>query len=219
MKREFRVTEDGSHTLYLPELDEPYHSIHGAIQESLHVFLGQGFLTLDKPSVNILEIGFGTGLNALLTLAEAKRRSIEVQYHAIEKYPLDYEEYSHLNFETFIDGISPGSLMKLHDAPWEKAARITENFTLIKELSDIRAMNPKGPFDLVYFDAFAPQKQAHLWTEQIFSSIFKALEPGGILVTYTSKGSVRRALISCGFEVKKVPGPPGKREMIRAIRI
>ncbi len=108
MKREFRVTEDGSHTLYLPEMDEPYHSIHGAIQESLHVFLGQGFLTLDKPSVNILEIGFGTGLNALLTLAEAQKRDIEVQYHTIEKYPLVYEEYSHLEFRSFYRRNSSG---------------------------------------------------------------------------------------------------------------
>ena len=102
MKRELRITEDGSHTLYVPEMEETYHSVHGAIQESLHVFLGQGFLTLDKEFLNILEIGFGTGLNALLTLAEANKRDIKVRYHCIEKYPLDYEEYSLLNYENFI---------------------------------------------------------------------------------------------------------------------
>jgi tRNA U34 5-methylaminomethyl-2-thiouridine-forming methyltransferase MnmC len=218
MKRELRLTDDGSHTLYLKELDEPYHSTHGAIQESLHIFIGQGFLTLDGPSLSILEIGFGTGLNALLTLAEAEKRGIEVQYHGIEKFPVNYEEYSSLNYEEFIDGIDPGTLVKLHQDPWGEAVRITENFTLTKELTDIRTMNPKGPFDLVYFDAFAPQKQEDLWSEEIFRSISRALKPGGILVTYTSMGIVKRALRSCGFVVKRAPGPPGKRHTLRATK-
>ena len=218
MKRELRLTEDGSHTLYLLELDEPYHSSHGAIQESLHIFIGQGFLTLDRPSLSILEIGFGTGLNALLTLAEAEKRGVKVQYHGIEKYPVNYKEYSNLNFEEFIDGIPPGALMKLHQSPWEEAVRITENFTLTKELTDIRTMNPTGPFDLVYFDAFAPQKQTDLWSEEVFHSISRALRPGGILVTYTSMGIVKRALRSSGFEVKRAPGPPGKRHTLRATK-
>ena len=218
MIRELKITGDGSHTLYVPEMDEPYHSIHGAIQESLHVFIGQGFLAFNKASLSILEVGFGTGLNALLTLSEAGRQGVDVQYHAVEKYPLDYEEYSLFNFENFIVGIPGGLLMKMQEAPWEEAVRITDHFTLTKECSDLRSMNPKGPFDLVYFDAFAPQKQAHLWTEEVFRSIYRIMNPGGVLVTYTSKGSVRRTLISCEFEVEKVPGPPGKREMIRATR-
>ncbi|MCP4310533.1 MAG: tRNA (5-methylaminomethyl-2-thiouridine)(34)-methyltransferase MnmD [Bacteroidetes bacterium] len=218
MKREIRVTEDGSHTLYVPELDESYHSIHGAIQESHHVFLLHGLLTLDKESLNILEIGFGTGLNALLTLAEAQKRGIKINYHTVEKYPLDKEEYSCINFEELIEGISPGKLHKLHDASWGEAVTITENFTLTKELSDFRSMNPYGPFDLVYFDAFAPQKQAHLWSEEIFKKISGAVKPGGVLVTYTSMGSVRRVLTACDFDVNKIPGPPGKRHMIRASR-
>jgi len=218
MKRELRLTDDGSHTLYLQDLDESYHSTFGAIQESLHIFIGQGFLTLDLPSISILEIGFGTGLNALLTLSEAERRGVEVQYHGIEKYPLDHKEYSSLNYEEFINGILPGSLMKLHKAPWEEAIRITENFTLTKELTDISTINPKGPFDLVYFDAFAPQKQEDLWSEEVFCRISRALKPGGILVTYTSMGIVKRALRSCGFEVKRAPGPPGKRHTLRAIK-
>ena len=218
MKRELRITEDGSHTLHIAELDEPYHSIHGAIQESLHVFLEHGFRTINKPSIKILELGFGTGLNTLLTLSEANKRNISVHYHAVEKYPLEQEEYILLNYEDFIDGIQPGSLLKLHEAPWGKDVLITEDFTLIKELSDIRTISTKGPYDLVYFDAFAPKKQAHLWTEEVFSNISRAVIPGGVLVTYTSMGSVRRTLISCGFDAFRVPGPPGKRHMLRASR-
>ena len=216
MKRELRKTEDGSHTLYVPELDEAYHSIHGAVQESLHVFIAHGLSTIREPRISILEIGFGSGLNALLSLAEAQRRDLEVNYHSIEKYPLDHHEYSLLNFEDYVHGTRPGLLMKIHEAPWGEAVRISDHFTLTKEKSDVRSFIPKGPYDLVYFDAFAPQKQPQLWTEQVFSSIGRALKPGAVLVSYTSKGSVRRALISCQFDVKKVPGPPGKREMIRA---
>ncbi len=218
MKRELRITEDGSHTLYVPEMEETYHSVHGAIQESLYIFLEQGFLTLDKEFLNILEIGFGTGLNALLTLAEANKRDIKVRYHSIEKYPLDYKEYSQLNYEDFIEGLTPGSLMKMHESPWEEAVPISDHFTLLKERSDLREIKLQGPYDLVYFDAFDPEKQAHLWTEQIFGRISSAVKPGGILLTYTSKGNVRRALISCQFDVKKVPGPPGKRHILRATR-
>lgn len=218
MKRELRLTNDGSHTFYVPELDEPYHSIHGAIQESLHIFIGQGFCYLSHRSLSILEIGFGTGLNALLSLAEAEKRGVEVQYHGIEKYPINYEEYSSLNYEKIIEGIPPGSLMKLHQGTWGEADRITDNFTLTKEMADIRTINPKGPFDLVYFDAFAPQKQADLWSEEVFCNIYKALKTGGILVTYTSMGIVKRALRSCGFSVKRAPGPPGKRHTLRATK-
>ena len=218
MKRELRITEDGSHTLYVPEMQEAYHSVHGAIQESLYIFLEQGFLTLDKAFLNILEIGFGTGLNALLTLDEAYKRDIKVRYHSIEKYPLDYEEYSQLNYEEFIDGLRPGSLMKMHESPWEKAVPISDHFTLLKEKSDLREFKLQGPYDLVYFDAFAPQKQAHLWTEEVFDRISSAVKLGCVLLTYTSMGNVRRALISCQFDVKKVPGPPEKRHILRATR-
>ena len=218
MKREFRITGDGSHTIYVSELDEPYHSIHGAIQESNHVFLEQGLRTMGKSTLRILEVGFGTGLNALLTLVEAHKSKMKVYYHAVEKYPLEYEEYIKINYEKFIEGISKGYLIKMHEAPWGKQIHLSEYFTLFKEQTDFRSMAPAGLFDLVYFDAFAPDKQPHLWTEKIFNSVSKLVEPGGILVSYSARGSVRRALISCGFHVEKVPGPPGKREMIRATR-
>jgi len=218
MKRELRLTEDGSHTIFVHELDEPYHSIHGAIQESEHVFLKHGLRTISKDSIRILEIGFGTGLNALLTLAEVGKTGKKVHYHAVEKYPLEEREYSAINFEQFIAGPSAGSLIGLHEARWGETSRLSPDFTLFKEKSDFRSMEPEGPFDLVYYDAFDPQKQPRLWKEEIFRKISEMVVSGGVLVTYTVKGSVRRALISCDFKVEKVPGPPGKREMTRAIR-
>ncbi len=218
MKRELRITEDGSHTIFVPELDEPYHSIHGARQESDHVFLKHGLRTIRKDSIRILDVGFGTGLNALLTFAETDHKGQKVYYHTVEKYPLNEQEYQAINFEKIIAGVSPGSLISLHAAKWEKPVSISPDFTLYKEHADFRSMKPEGPFDLVYYDAFDPKKQPHLWSKEIFCMISRLVNPGGILVTYTCKGSVRRALISCDFEVEKVPGPPGKREMIRAVR-
>ncbi len=218
MKREIRLTEDGSHTLYLPEMDEAYHSLHGAIQESLYVYIEQGLIKLDTPKLNILEIGFGTGLNLILSLAEATSRKLEVSYHAVEKYPLTRDEYIQLNYESILKEIPQGLFMTIHESKWDEVVRISESFTIFKEHNDIRSMNPIGPFDLVYYDAFAPQKQAHLWTEEIFMRIYKAMKPGALLLSYTSKGSVRRALISCGFSVERIPGPPGKRHMIRATK-
>ena len=162
MKRELRITEDGSHTVFVTELEEPYHSIHGAIQESEHVFLKQGFHSVHILPIHILEIGFGTGLNALLTLAESSKLGIEVYYHAVEKYPLEYEEYSKINYEEFIDTNISGCFLKMHQAPWGDKLHVTHNFTLFKEQSDFRSMNPSGSFDLVYFDAFDPQKQPYL---------------------------------------------------------
>ncbi|MCK5136383.1 MAG: tRNA (5-methylaminomethyl-2-thiouridine)(34)-methyltransferase MnmD [Bacteroidales bacterium] len=219
MERELRLTEDGSHTVYVTGLDESYHSIHGALQESMHVFINQGFHTISRSPMHILEIGLGTGLNMMLTLIESEKIRIEVYYHAVEKYPLEPAEFGQLNFERIIDGIPSGSLLKMHEAPWGKQFNLTESFSIYKEQSDIRSMDPMGRFDLVYYDAFAPDKQPQLWTPNIFSKLYELINPGGILVSYTAKGSVRRDLVSCGFKVERVPGPPGKWEMIRATRI
>lgn len=219
MERSLRLTEDGSHTLYVDKLDEPYHSTHGALQESMHVFIEQGLHTISKPALRILEIGFGTGLNALLTMQFAKQANQEVHYHAVEKYPLNRVEYSQLNFEQVIDGVPNGFLNLMHDAEWETPVQLSDRFTLFKEESDFRSMNPPGNFDLVYFDAFSPDKQPALWSADVFSIIQKSTRPGAVLVTYSSKGVVRRTLISCGFKIEKIPGPPGKREMIRATRL
>jgi len=219
MERSLRLTDDGSHTLYVDKLDEAYHSTHGALQESMHVFIEQGLHTLSKPKLNILEIGFGTGLNALLTLHFAGKAKREVHYHAVEKYPLSRSEYSGLNFEQLLEGVPKGSLNLMHDAEWGKSVQVSDGFSLFKEQADFRAMNLPGDFDLVYFDAFSPDKQPELWSTEVFATIGKSTRQGGVLVSYSSKGVVRRTLSSCGFKIEKVPGPPGKIEMIRAIRI
>ena len=218
MNRELRITEDGSHTLYVSELDESFHSIRGAIQESMHVFIDQGFHKIRESPIHLLELGMGTGLNVLLTLVESERLGIEVFYHAVEKYPLTPSEFRELNHEQFMIGAPTGSLQRLHEAQWGIGFNLADRFYVHKEQSDFRSMDPEGKFDLVYFDAFAPEKQPHLWTSGIFTKIYHLMNSGARLVSYTSKGTVRRALISCGFEVEKVPGPPGKWEMIRATK-
>jgi len=219
MNRLLQLTEDGSHTFYLSELDESYHSMHGALQESEHVFINHGFKQVNKTSIRILEIGFGTGLNSILTLRDSIKAGVMIHYHAVEKYPLTSSEYSRLNYEMLMDGVPEGILQKMHQTPWGQNVSLMANFTIYKEQSDFRNMKPEGRFDLIYFDAFAPEKQPELWTDDIFSKIADLSNPGAVLVTYSSKGVVRRALKTCGFNVEKIPGPPGKWEMIRAIRI
>lgn len=218
MQRSLKITDDGSHTLFAEGIDEPYHSSHGAIQESMHVFIKQGLQTVDQPSVRILEMGFGTGLNAILTFKEALSLGLDIYYHAVEKYPLKEIEYSNLNYEKLIDGLPDGILNQVHSCPWEKPVQIAEQFTLFKEEADFRSLTLPEKINLVYFDAFSPEKQPDLWSNRVFGNIAKATDPGAVLVTYSAKGIVRRTLDSCGFKVLKVAGPPGKREMIRAIK-
>lgn len=218
MERNLKITEDGSHTMYVKDLDEPYHSTHGAIQESMHVFIQQGLLTVNRPVIRILELGFGTGLNAVLTLAESLQHKLDIYYHTIEKYPLKEAEYKLLNFEEIIHDVPKRTLHKMHSSPWEEPVQITDHFILHKEGSDFRDMKVPPDINLVYFDAFSPDKQPELWSSEVIGVIGQALAPGAILVTYSSKGIVRRTLKSCGFDVLKVPGPPGKREMIRATK-
>ena len=165
MERSLRLTEDGSHTIYVEELDEAYHSIHGALQESMHVFIEKGMQSLSKPRLRILEVGFGTGLNALLTWKYAKQADLQVHYHTVEKYPLEQAEFSKLNFDQLIHDLPEGLLLEMHQAPWERTFQLSERFSLFKEQADFRRMHPDGPFDLVYFDAFAPEKQPELWSE------------------------------------------------------
>ena len=184
----------------------------------MHVFIKQGLLTLKQPSVRILELGFGTGLNALLTFAQAIPLKLDIYYHAVEKYPLMEHEYKLLNYGKFAEGIPEGTLDRIHSCPWGEPVQISDRFTLYKEEADFRSMKPSPNINLVYFDAFSPDKQPDLWTHEVFGAIGQVCEQGAILVTYSSKGVIRRTLTSCGFNVYKVSGPPGKREMIRAIK-
>jgi tRNA U34 5-methylaminomethyl-2-thiouridine-forming methyltransferase MnmC len=219
MKRELRLTGDGSHTFYVGELNEPYHSIHGAILESRHVFIEHGLLRRMLSPIRILEIGLGTGLNLWLTLSESIQRGFDVYYHAVEKFPLTPEEYKNLNYEQQSENAIPGLFAAIHETHWNRDILLTDHFRIYKEEADFRSMDPQGKFDLVYFDAFAPDKQPELWSEEIFRKLYSLMNPGSILVTYTAKGSVRRTMLSCGFNVEKVPGPPGKREMLRAFKL
>lgn len=210
-------TADGSHSIFLPELNEHYHSVHGAIQESLHVFIKSGFHAANQNPLNILEIGLGTGLNALLTMLENRHQPRLVNYTSLEKYPLRTEVYSILNYPKLLhDGST--EFLKIHETPWEKVQFIDDWFSITKHHISVHEWQSDQHYHLIYFDAFAPEKQPDMWTEEIFLKLFECLVPAGILVTYCAKGIVKRTLKNCGFEVQTLPGPPGKREMIRAIK-
>jgi tRNA U34 5-methylaminomethyl-2-thiouridine-forming methyltransferase MnmC len=220
LKREIIITSDGSTTIHLPEWNEQYHSKHGAIQEAYHVFIKQGLETCVKPEVSILEIGFGTGLNAFITFLEAERKSLQIRYDGVEAYPVAMDEVKQLNY---VSELNASSFQKqfdtIHGIPWEERKDISEHFSLIKRKQFFHEILDENQFDLVYFDAFGARVQPDLWTEEIFAIMFRAMKENGILVTYSAKGSVRRAMQAVGFEVERLPGPPGKREMLRAAKV
>ena len=220
MKKEIVKTSDGSNTLFVPELDETYHSTHGALQESLHVFIREGLqFRAELKEVSILEVGFGTGLNALLTFIEAANTNKEIQYTSLEAFPLDWEVVERLNYMDLVQSEAPAeSFKKMHTCDWESYSEISSCFCLRKLKVKLQEVRFENEFDLIYFDAFAPRVQPDLWTEEIFASMYKALKPKGVLVTYCAKGTVKRALKAVGFELQSIPGPPGKREMSRAVK-
>ena len=220
MQRQLIVTEDGSHTLFVPELDENYHSTHGAIQESQHVFIESGLLFSTKQEVTILEIGFGTGLNALLSLIAGEKAAKHIQYIGIEKYPLRPEEYSVLNYGELLSETGKKQLLQLHACAWESEQHISDQFILQKLACDARLINWETLpyFDLIYFDAFAPNKQSDLWNQELYRSIYNHANHDALFVTYCAKGVVRRDLQAVGFKVERIPGPPGKMEMLRGIK-
>lgn len=216
LKRELKITEDGSYTFYMPDLDEHYHSTHGAIQESKHVFLEAGLNFSDKNPIHILEVGFGTGLNCFLTLLESIKTNRKIIYHSIELYPLEKDQIECLNYTEKTDALGIDLFQKIHRADWNINVEITKNFTLHKLLGDLKTYTFSGKYDLIYFDAFAPDVQADLWTEEIFKKLYKTTNTNAILTTYCAKGIVKQALRASGFEVKRLAGPPGKRHMLRA---
>lgn len=215
------TTSDGSKTLYLIELDEQYHSVNGAITESRHVFIKNGLeFSSAKQSLNLLEIGFGTGLNALLTAEYAIENKIKISYFAIEKNPLNTEIICELNYGKLLGGNAELLFDAIHSVEWGKMVEIDPFFRIFKIETDLVGFSFKfnTPFDLVYFDAFGPDKQPEMWIPSVFLNLFEILSSGGVIVTYSAKGEVRRRMASAGFAVERLPGPPGKREMLRGIK-
>ncbi|MDR1645136.1 MAG: tRNA (5-methylaminomethyl-2-thiouridine)(34)-methyltransferase MnmD [Tannerellaceae bacterium] len=217
INRVIQRTADGSHTLFIPEINEHYHSVNGAIQEARHVFIDAGLRLLPKEKIRILEIGFGTGLNALLTLLETEKMGKSlIEYYAVERHPLPAEVTDALNYEELICPARKGLLASLHTAPWDMTVRITKRFILHKIKGDSNCCELPASLDLVYFDAFAPDKQPEMWNQKIFDTLYSCMAEGGLLTTYCAKGVVRRMMEKAGYSVERIPGPPGKREMIRA---
>jgi tRNA U34 5-methylaminomethyl-2-thiouridine-forming methyltransferase MnmC len=217
-------TQDGSHSLLNESLNETYHSTHGAIQESLHVFINNGLRHWVKKNpgqpISILEVGFGTGLNALLTLQESLEQKIKICYTTIETFPVPFEVVDQLNYAQILSNQLTEKYFKdLHATEWDKAVKISPDFTLEKRQGKIQDLNFKDEnFDLVFFDAFAPNKQPEMWERPILEKIFGTLKGGSLFVTYCAKGQVKRDLRAVGFSVETLPGPPGKREMVRAAK-
>lgn len=221
MKRQIKKTADGSVTIHLPEWDEHYHSKHGAISEAIHVFIRAGldFFIENNPDqpISLMEIGFGTGLNAFLTFLETKKRNIEIDYVGVEAYPVKFEEIELLNYAELLSA-KKSDFDALHDANWNKKVLIETNFNLTKRHQFFKDIEDVNVFNLIYFDAFGARVQPDLWTEVMFSKMYEALKENGVLVTYAAKGSVRRAMQSVGLTIERLPGPPGKREMLRAVK-
>ncbi|MBW2962573.1 tRNA (5-methylaminomethyl-2-thiouridine)(34)-methyltransferase MnmD [Mesonia aestuariivivens] len=223
MKREIITTDDGSTTIHLPEWNEQYHSKHGAMQEAYHVFIKTGLSYLIEkekyPAIHILEIGFGTGLNAFITLLEAEEKQLKVNYKGIEAYPVKKEELEKLNYAAqFKEEKAAEYFAKIHQVAWENSEQISTYFNLTKEEKFFKDLDEKESIHLIYFDAFGARVQPELWEQPIFELMYKALKKDGVLVTYSAKGSARRAMQACGFLVERLPGPPGKREMLRATK-
>ena len=208
------ISKDGSSTLFAPHFDEHYHSIHGAIQESMHVFIEAGLRALEKEELRILEMGLGTGLNAVLTALHKEERSIH--YTGIEAFPVAGDLLEQLNYPAELGGEAEMIFKELHGMSWNKAGELIPAFILEKLHTTLEEFKSDTPYDLVYFDAFAPSAQLELWSLEIFQKMFGLMSSGAVLVTYCAKGDVRRAMIAAGFRVEKIPGPPGKREMLRA---
>ncbi len=217
-RREIKITADGSATIYLPDLDESYHSRHGAIQEAEHVFIQNGLNLLQVQSVCILEMGFGTGLNALLTYHHTAKSGKKVDYVGVEAFPISDDEVRLMRYADFVDPSFEPVFQQMHACPWGMPCRISDHFTLEKHQTRFESIDFENRFDMVYFDAFGFQVQPELWSASIFSSLYRALKPGGLLVTYAARTIIRDNMKAAGFSVRKCPGPPGKREMMQAIK-
>ena len=233
MQRKIITTADGSKTIQIEEWDEQYHSVHGAIQEANYVYLKQGFLffidefasktschsesSSESKQISILEIGFGTGLNSFLTLLNSEKLNCNINYVGVEAYPVSSEELQLLNYSESLN-ITNNLFEDIHNCDWESKQGISKYFRLTKQQKLFNDITDTDCYDIIYFDAFGARVQPELWTEVVFKKMYAALKQKGVLVTYSSKGSVKRALKAVGFTIERLDGPPGKRHMLRAIK-
>ena len=220
MERKIINTADGSKTLFIPQMDEQYHSVNGAITESEYVYLEKGYRHNKAPEPVILEIGFGTGLNALLTAIEAENKKRKTTFISLEKYPLESAEIQQLNYGNMISERAEELFSALHQCEWNRKINISPYFDLLKLKTDLTQFSFEKipPLDVIYFDAFGPDKQPEMWNEEIFRKIFEISNSKANLITYTSKGEIRRRMQRSGYISERLPGPPGKRHMLRATR-
>jgi len=222
LKRKIITTADGSKTIHIEDWNEQYHSKHGAIQEAQHVFIKEGLhhysANNKSTSVDILEIGFGTGLNAFLTLLEADNIKSKINYVGVEAYPVSMDDINQLNYVELISAENETVFNKLNTVSWEKEHEITSKFKLQKRQQFFSEIKENNHFNLIYFDAFGARVQPELWSKSIFETMYKALKPNGVLVTYAAIGEVKRNMKALGFMVERLKGPPGKRHMLRATK-
>jgi tRNA U34 5-methylaminomethyl-2-thiouridine-forming methyltransferase MnmC len=217
LEREILHTHDGSTTIHIKDWDECYHSKFGAIQEAQHVFIKNGLTLFKNKPISILEIGFGTGLNAFITFLEAKKLGLIIDYVAVEGYPISQEEVRNMNYVSELEAESHADIFeKMHNCHWEEKTCLESDFILTKRKQFFHEIKEIESFDLIYFDAFGYRVQPELWTLEIFKIMFKALNKNGILVTYAARSIIKKNMIEAGFTVEKLQGPPGKREMFRA---
>jgi tRNA U34 5-methylaminomethyl-2-thiouridine-forming methyltransferase MnmC len=225
MKRELRETADGSMTIYLPEIDEHYHSYHGALQEAIHVFIKNGITCFaDKFStiqeISVFELGLGTGLNALLTALWANDNNRNVNYFGLEAFPVEADMNLQMNYHNLISNdLATVYFTKIIEDEWEKSVVISERFQIKKMEETIQNLTISDQFDIIYFDAFGPRAQEEMWNFEILQKTTSMLNPGGLFVTYCAKGQLKRDLKTLGLNVETLPGPPGKREMTIAWNI
>lgn len=219
MKRNIIQTRDGSTTIHIEDWDECYHSRFGAIQEAQHVFIKKGLSLFENETVSILEIGFGTGLNAFITYLEYPKFNQKIDYVGVEAYPVTIEEAKMMNYVAELNAENERAVFdKLHQCNWGEAVILNEDFVFTKRKQFFAAIDDVEKFDLIYFDAFGYDVQPELWTAEIFYIMHKALKNKGVLVTYAARGVIKRNMIEAGFRVEKLEGAPGKREMFRAIK-
>ncbi len=219
MKREIIQTKDGSTSIHLIDWNETYHSKFGAIQEAYHVFIKSGFELFEGKNISILEIGLGTGLNAFITFLEANKTNQTIEYVGIEAYPVAIEEALQMNYISELNAISDSEIFeKIHQCTWDEKKMLSNSFSLTKRQQFFLDISDENAFDLIYFDAFGFRVQPELWSLEIFKKMYKALKINGVLVTYACRTSIKSAMIECGFSVEKLPGAPGKREMLRATK-